>query len=212
MQRIKMPEILVVSRKKLFLDDYFEGFRKARDINFGDEYEKRIQRNYVFKEREKIEKNPDYKQPIPYVIIFNPKIKKVFSFQRAKKDKDYGEKRLQGKWSFGIGGHRERKDAVPPHPIRRAMLREAEEEVGEVNWQRYRNFGYINDDSDDVGKVHFGIVYLMETHNKIIRPKDREIFQGKLRGIRELEKIIETKDVEEWSKIAFKPLKEYLKC
>ena len=69
----------------------------------------------------------------------------------------------------------------------------------------------INDDSNDVGKVHFGVLYVVETNSEIVTPKDSEIDNGRLRTIDELEKICSSSDfaVEEWSRISLEPLKQY---
>jgi len=159
-----------------------------------------------------LENNPKYKQPIVYCIIVNPSLRQVFVYQRSKQDKRYHEKRLKGRWSFGIGGHVEKLDIEKGHPILVSMLRELKEEVeipGSVN---PKLLGYINDDKDEVGKVHFGVLYVIETDSAIITPKDPEIGNGRLRTINELDKICSSSRfiVERWSRISFKPLKLYL--
>ena len=109
--------IMVVKRDLLFLEDYFHGF-KPNTVNF----ESRILKNYEYMKRGLAEDDPNYKQPIAYNIIINPEIEKVFVYQRSPDDKRYGEKRLQGKWSFGIGGHIEKIDSK--NPIKESMLKE----------------------------------------------------------------------------------------
>ena len=71
--------------------------------------------------------------------------------------------------------------------------------------------GYINDDSDSIGKVHFGILYLLEI-NGTVQLKSPEFKKGKLLHINELEKICSSQnyEIENWSKIALEPLKKYL--
>jgi len=184
-----MPEILVIPRAKLFENDYFQGFKKEGN------FEEIILKNSVYMERSKAENNPDYKQPIAYSVIYNPFTKQFFSFQRAKKDKDYGEKRLQGKWSLGIGGHIEKYDSE--NPIINSMMRELEEEVEMQSFKEHL-FGYINNDSDDIGKVHFGIVYVIET-NADVRQKAAEIMNGNFRTLAKL--ITKRKNMEKWSQI-----------
>ena len=196
--------IMVVKRDLLFLEDYFHGF-KPNTVNF----ESRILKNYEYMKRGLAEDDPNYKQPIAYNIIINPEIEKVFVYQRSPDDKRYGEKRLQGKWSFGIGGHIEKIDSK--NPIKESMLREINEEIRIPIGFNERILGYINDDTNSVGKVHFGILYIVETDAKEIIPKDKEIKEGKFRSLEEIAKIIGSEDynLEKWSEISFRPLKEF---
>lgn len=209
--------ILVVEKNALFGDDFFEGFRAHDKVD----YESRILANLKIMRRGNTsenlnhpegnaEMNPNYKQPIGYILIVNPQIKKVFAYQRAVKDEHYGEKRLQRKWSWGIGGHIEAKDSKG-NPLRESMLREMDEEVHiDGTILRTRILGYINDESNSVGQVHFGIVYLAEI-NGIAKPKDKEMAQGEMLSLSELEQICSLKEssVENWSKILLIPLKNY---
>ena len=201
--------IMVIEREKLFGNDYFEGFKPNGEIN----YESRILANFTFKKRGLVEKDPSYKQPIAYCVIVNPVLKKVFAYQRSAQDARYSEKRLQGKWSVGLGGHIEKFESHNRNPIYASMLRELSEEVEGLGGSiKPRVLGYINDDSDDVGKVHFGILYIVETADEI-KPKDAEIREGRLREMEELEKMLASSAVfrfEEWSRIAFAAAKRHL--
>lgn len=215
--------IIVVKRDVLFGDgkNYFEGFRPAEEID----YESRILSNFEIMRRGSTsesanhpegnaELNPEYKQPIGYTILFNPNLKKVFAYQRSSKDKEYGEKRLQGKWSWGFGGHIEPFDTENGNPIRESMLREVTHEEVEIfgNIQEPKVMGYINDDKDSVGRVHFGILYGLSIDGEQIKPKDPEIARVKLSSLNELEKMCSTFgiQVEDWSKIALEPLSKLL--
>jgi len=203
-------QIIVVNRSPLFRNgDYFHGFRKHGVVD----YESRILQHFKIMRRGDAEKDPSHKQPISYTLIISQKTKQVFAYQRSSNDKEYGEKRLQGKWSWGIGGHIEPHDTPDKNPIRKSMLRELQEEI-EISEAitGTKVLGYINDDTNDVGQVHFGILYLVETNAELITPKDPEVAIGRLMTLGELEKISSSPDctVETWSQIALQPLKEYL--
>jgi len=201
-------EIMVVNNQKLFsrTKDRFEGFRSHSETDF----ETKILSNFSFMKRALAEKSYEHKQPIGYVLIINPKAKKIFSYQRSSKDSQYKEKRLQGKWSWGVGGHIEKFDAKNINPIKISMLREIEEEVDVGKIKNIRVLGYVNNEKDDVSKVHFGILYLLETDSENIKPKGIEFDEGRLRTIKELEEIANSGvAVEEWSKIALEPIKKY---
>ena len=63
-----------------------------------------------------------------------------------------------------------------------------------------------------VNAVHFGILYIIETDSTEINPNNNEMKGGRLVSLKELEEIISAPDavVEDWSKIALTPLKDYL--
>lgn len=200
-------QILVVERDTLFSEDYFKGFKN----HFDKDYESIILSNIKSMRRGDAEIDPTYKQPIGYMLIVNPKEKKVFAYQRSSEDKNYGEKRLQGKWSWGVGGHIEAYELKEENPIKESMKRELSEEIEILgNVLNTKVLGYINYDGDEVSKAHFGILYLTEIDGDA-RPKSAEMFVGKLVDINELEKICNSKDceVEAWSRISLEPLKKY---
>ena len=163
------------------------------------------------------ETNPNFKQPIGYAIVVNPITKQVFAYQRSAKDNEYGEKRLQGKWSWGFGGHIEPSDTKNGNPIRESVLREVTQEelefFGTVREPKEPFvLGYINDDTNDVGKVHFGILYLLNTDTLNVRQRDSEIAKLDLRGLSGLEELCADPsiEVETWSRIALEPLRKLL--
>ncbi len=201
--------IMVINKKDLFKKDYFEGFKPHNEKDF----ESRILKNFKWLPRKDVENNTNYKQPIAYAVILNDELRTVFSYQRALEDKKYSEKRLQGKFSIGIGGHINKIDRKSKNVILTSFKRELKEEIDIIGKiKKIEPLGYINNDSDDVGKVHFGILYLLKTNARIIIPGS-EIKRGNLKTINELEKICSDHKykVEEWTKIAFNPLKEYVK-
>jgi len=116
-----------------------------------------IPENLLWIPRNIAEKSPEYKQVIPYCVITCAN--KTFSYRRNKKG---NESRLHNMKSIGIGGHIEQSDLDNVDDLyNSAMWREIDEEIalnkGLVKSNKI--IGIINDDSDDVGKVHFGIVH-----------------------------------------------------
>ena len=201
-------KIMVVDRVLLFADEYFQGFSPADVID----YEKTILDNYHYEKRKVAENNPDLKQPIAYCLIVNPKIKKVFAYQRSQDQKEYTERRLQGKWSWGIGGHIDKIDLEDDNPIHASLKREIAEEIIIERDFNPKIIGYINDDETPVGQVHFGILYLIEIESEKIEPNDSEIARGAFMTIEELEELSFSPEitVEEWSLIALSPLRGIL--
>lgn len=198
-------EIMVISTKKLFGKDYFQKFLKQDGINF----EEKILKNFGYMKRGLAENNPNFKQPIAYVIVVNKKTKRVFAYQRSV-DASYTEKRLRGKWSWGVGGHIEKFDGKSKNPILASLERELKEELNIDTEIKPKVLGYINDDSNDVGKVHFGILYLVEVEQSTVQLRGTEAQQSGMFTVSELENICNSEGiiVEDWSKIALPILKE----
>jgi predicted NUDIX family phosphoesterase len=196
-------QIMAIKRSDLFKNNHFEGFLNPNNVNF----ENRILSKYVYKKRGLLENDPNYKQPIVYTIVINPKIKKIFTFQRG--NKNYNESRLKEKWSFGVGGHIDLVDEQG-NPIHNSLSRELKEEINLISLNKPILAGYINTEENEVDKVHFGILYIIKTDLEELQPTDAEMQQGKLITINQLEQIYEQENMEEWSKISFPFLKEYL--
>ena len=106
-----------------------------------------------------------YKQLIPYVLVVcNDKI------LRYRRGKGGQETRLHGLYSVGIGGHISEEDnglfsnALGYHE---GMRRELMEEVA-IDEMKEAAVAVINDDSTEVGYVHFGVVHIMHAANEKI--------------------------------------------
>lgn len=118
--------------------------------------------NLRYVDREPAETDPSVKQLIPYCVLMRPS-GRVFAYRRTKKG---GESRLHDKWSVGIGGHIEPVDGeqVSWDTYYRGMAREVEEEVGlklHSGGIRDSVAGLLYDNSDEVGRVHFGVVHFL---------------------------------------------------
>ncbi len=202
-------KVMVVPREKLFPEGPFSGFISADGIDYGS----RILSSYQYMERGRAEEDDRFKQPIGYALLYNPRKKLVFAYLRSSKDGEYPEKRLQGKWSWGLGGHIEEDDASDEDPVRYSMLREIAEETGIPELGRPEIMGYINDDSDPVGRVHFGVLCLIETAIEDISPISPELAGGKMLPLSELRGLCSDPEVtvEEWSRFALEALENHLK-
>lgn len=130
-----------------------------------------------FMDRNLAETDPNFKQVIPYVVLrykdpehFDPE---YLVFRRGKTG---GEGRLHGKYSLGVAGHITDEDGpTPSEAFYQGMIREIEEEF-EVELDMSSSSPYpdfvINDDSDEVGKVHFGLVYIIDVASPFGKPKE----------------------------------------
>ena len=192
MEKEYIEKILVVPREKLFESIFFEGFEREKIIY----YLERIGKYSIFMKRFLVENDPNYKQIIPYLII---KFKnKYFMFQRFPVGV---EDRLFHKYSVGIGGHINEKDVKKNRDlINSGLEREFGEELIYNKKLSYKVVGLINDDFDEVGKVHFGIVYLVEIETPEIRVRENSKMEGRLVN---KEDLLKYKDkMERWSQIS----------
>ena len=199
-------EALVVDRNVLFEDGVFHGFLKASN----KDYISVILNNHRYHPRgDELENNPSLQQVIPYVWIVDSKNQRVFAYKRAA-GTNYKERRLRNKWSCGLGGHIERIDSH--NPIMAAMMRELQEEVKMPSYPAPRIVGYVKNDDDEVGKVHFGVVAVVDTEGPVTKG-DEEMAHGRLHTLPELEALFaDTKnnEVETWTRISWPFIKDYL--
>src|SRR6516162_8986457 len=113
--------------------------------------------NTTYINRSEAELDRRYKQLLPYVLIIcNDRI------LRYRRGKGGGEKRLHGFYSVGIGGHISDVDIelFSKAGYQEGMRRELMEEVAIEN-DKDAAVAAINDDSTDVGHVHFGVVHVL---------------------------------------------------
>jgi predicted NUDIX family phosphoesterase len=201
MDKMDLP-VMVVNRDVLFSEKYFEGFLPAKEYN----YEARILANYEYIRRGDAEEDFTKKQPIGYAVIWNPIKKKVFVYTRSKDLKNYSEKRLSGKVTCGVGGHIDKIDEVG-NPITESMLRELSEEVNITGKKNMKILGYVNMEDTAVNKVHFAILFLVETTGDVT-PRGKEMAKGQMISLEELNSMCSSSEfeVEGWTKTAVNAL------
>jgi predicted NUDIX family phosphoesterase len=115
--------------------------------------------------RSAAEQDKRYKQLIPYVLIVcNDKI------LRYRRGKGGQETRLHGLYSVGIGGHISEEDHglfSKDRGYQEGMRRELMEEVA-IDAVNEPALAAINDDSTEVGLVHFGVVHLVRVPDESV--------------------------------------------
>lgn len=133
---------------------------------------------FEFVKRIDAENDSSYKQIIPYIIIQTKDHLKTAIYQRQG-----SEQRLHDLWSFGIGGHinpvdvKTQKDSFKQILIA-GMERELSEEFDQMPESSSPEFiGVISEDITDVGKVHLGAVFKIETNNPEKFLPGEELFQ-----------------------------------
>ena len=168
-------QILVVKRDALFDGETnaFNGFI-SKDDNRYKEIVKTFG-GFDVKRRGDMEEDPGYKQLISYCIITNDDETLVY-----KRLEGGGDARLHGLLSLGVGGHMNdvETEADIDGKLRVNAARELEEEVG-LSSDDVKNIeihGLINDDDNEVGKVHIGLVLKIDVEKeKVINNEEDTI-------------------------------------
>lgn len=112
----------------------------------------------LYLNRSEAEQDKRYKQLIPYVLILCHD--RILRYRRGKGGQ---ETRLHGLFSVGIGGHIADEDDTlfsTQRGYHDGMRRELKEEV-DIEAANEAAVAVINDDSTEVGFVHFGVVHVL---------------------------------------------------
>jgi predicted NUDIX family phosphoesterase len=157
--------------------------------------------NIVYLNRSEAELDKRYKQLIPYVLILcNDRI------LRYRRGKGGGETRLHGLYSVGVGGHISEEDhglfsSGPGY--QEGMRRELMEEVA-IEETKDAAVALINDDSTEVGQVHFGVVHIMHVADEKIVGRRSGIASPEFAPIAEAVK--DLAGYESWSRFCLEQL------
>ena len=154
--------------------------------------------NNFFMLRDLAEEDPSHKQIIPYAIFHHGG--RFLHYVRGKKS---GEQRLAAKGSIGIGGHINTEDAQAASLERDTYMtgvdREMNEELVIDSNYTQRIVALINDDSNEVGRVHLGVVHLFELESPDVSPNEAAITDLEFLSHDELKSRRE--QLETWSQI-----------
>jgi predicted NUDIX family phosphoesterase len=202
-------QVLVVPTELFHRLGHFQGFSTDIDRYLG---ELLSPRNTNYRPRGEMEADPSFKQLIPYVIFTTRAADGgllVFQYTRGK---GQGEARLHSKRSVGVGGHisiddRTSDDAVP---YAEGMRRELEEEVTIRCPYTERCVGLINDDETPVGRVHLGVVHLVELDRPAIEPREADLLDCGFLPIAEL--LADLSRFETWSQYCLQALFDEESC
>ena len=203
-------EVMVVANSALF-----DGIPRESKVYSTEEadFESKILKNFEFMIRGEAEENRDYKQPITYAIVLNEH-KQVFVYIRGWADSAAGDTRLHEKLSIWVGGHLEREEEESENPLRDCLEREMEEEIAlkETHITDIFPIGYINDDRNDVGEVHLGVVYVIRTEGFQPSMKDGELAQGEFMDYTTLTSLSKSGkyDVETWTQLLEPVVEKYI--
>ncbi len=160
-----------------------------------------------FMDRALAEDSPEYKQLIAYAIFRYGD--QILAYARTKKG---GESRLHDKLSVGIGGHINPIDGIAESmdTYLSGVEREIREEVQFAGDCQQQLFALINDDSNEVGQVHLGVVHLFELSSPEIRPNEAALTDMGFYSLDELNGTLYER-LESWSQICVRALRDQAK-
>ncbi|HET9849014.1 MAG TPA: hypothetical protein VFR68_10715 [Candidatus Dormibacteraeota bacterium] len=186
-------DVLVVPRDVLFGGQEWRGFRD-RDL---EELLSRIRTSYRFRPRRDVEEDPSEPQIIPYVVFRHED--RYFLTHRLRRS---SERRLRHLYSLGVGGHINPEDlAGSADPIEAGLRREWEEEVVYQGRFSTRLLGAINDQTTPVGRVHVGLIFLVEGDRPDISIREVDKLAGALFELDAMRSYY--LDMESWSQLIF---------
>lgn len=202
--------IIVVPRKELFEDELFTFQGTESRQKYVTWLMNNINNHYTTMRRgsrdekdvpvsQNAELNFDYKQPIPYIVI-----RRGNQFFVTERLKGGGEARLHGKLSMGAGGHMNPLDKRYPFSklLEVNTQRELEEELEITGEIKIKPIGLINDDSDEVGRVHIGILGIIDLkESDEVRVRETDQLAGYWMTLEDLRKEDIYNRLENWSKI-----------
>jgi len=157
--------------------------------------------NLVYRNRSEAELDKAFKQLIPYVLLISDN--KILRYRRGKGGQ---ETRLHGLYSVGVGGHISDEDhgLFSTHAgYQDGMRRELMEEVA-VSETNAPAVAVINDDSTDVGQVHFGVVHVMRVASEAVAGRRSGIVAPEF--IPTADAVSKASEYESWSRFCLEKL------
>lgn len=159
-----------------------------------------------YRPRSEMEKDPSFKQLIPYVVMqwTDPAdgLARIFTYTRGGGS---GETRLHAKRSIGVGGHISSEDAGGSEdPYTMGMRRELEEEVSIDCPYVDQREGLLYDDSNEVGRVHLGVVHRFVLDRPEVSSNEADLAEGEFLTVEELRSQFDR--LETWSQLCLNAL------
>ena len=187
-----VERVLVLPRDRVPGDCDFTGIRAADPTTLSDL--RAVIASYgSFMDRPLAEESPAFKQLIPYVVVRDGPLTLLMERTDAG-----GDPRLHRKASVGVGGHINPVDDGPD-PLAAGLHREWAEELV-TDWvPDFRLVGLLNDDSNPVGSVHLGVVFVVEADGRPVGVRERDKLTARLVTDDELRAA--TDRMETWSRL-----------
>jgi predicted NUDIX family phosphoesterase len=148
-----------------------------------------------FEPRDAMERDPNHKQIIPYLVLRDGA--RYFLMRRTRAG---GDARLFDRWSIGVGGHLNPGD----EDLLGGLRREWREELDADFEPEFEPFALLNDDTTDVGAVHLGVVFLADAAGRPVGVRETDKLSGSFAEPAEVAAVAD--HLETWSRLIFHAL------
>jgi predicted NUDIX family phosphoesterase len=145
-----------------------------------------------FEPRAAMERDPSFKQVIPYLVLRDRG--RYFLMRRTRAG---GDERLHERFSIGVGGHLNPGDV----DLAGGLAREWSEELAADFVPDFALLGLLNDDETEVGRVHLGVVYLAEAAGRSVAVRETNKLEGSFVAPAALLAVYDR--MESWSQLVF---------
>jgi predicted NUDIX family phosphoesterase len=157
--------VLVVPRNRIMDPHGWRGIRRAGAAGHLDV----IAAEGRFEPRAVMERDPRFKQVIPYLVLRDGE--RYFLMRRTRAG---GDARLHDRFSIGVGGHLNPGD----QDVAGGLAREWAEELAAGFVPEFHLLGLLNDDTTEVGSVHLGVVFLADAGGRAVRVRETDKLEG----------------------------------
>lgn len=181
-------QVLVVPRERLMGGSGWRGVLSPG----AEPYLDAIAEAGRFEPRAAMERDPRFKQVIPYLVLRDRG--RYFLMRRTRAGAD---DRLHDRFSIGVGGHLNPGDV----DLAGGLTREWAEELEAAFVPEFRLLGLLNDDETEVGRVHLGVVYLAEAAGRPVTVRETEKLEGRFAAPAALLAVYDR--METWSQLVF---------
>ena len=151
-----------------------------------------LERDGRYERRDRMERDPSFKQVIPYLVLRDGE--RYFLMRRTAAG---GDARLHGRYSIGVGGHLNPGD----RGLLGGLRREWDEELVADFVPAFRLVALLNDDTTEVGAVHIGAVYVADAAGRRVIIRETDKLSGAFVPPAEVEAVAD--GLETWSRLVF---------
>jgi predicted NUDIX family phosphoesterase len=186
------PELVYVVPRTAVMDG--TGWRGVRTSRLPELLEA-IEHGGRYELRDAMERDPAFKQVIPYLVLRDGE--RYFLMRRTRGGRD---ERLHDRYSIGVGGHLNPGDGG----LDGALRREWAEELDAEFVPEFQLVGVLNDDTTDVGSVHLGVVYVADAAGRPVAIRETDKLTGQFVVPAAVAAV--AADLETWSQLVFEQL------
>ena len=154
-----------------------------------------LERDGRYERRDEMERDPSFKQVIPYLVLRDRE--RFFLMQRTAAG---GDSRLHGRYSIGVGGHLNPGDGG----VLGGLRREWSEELIADFVPDFELVGLLNDDTTEVGAVHLGAVYVADAGGRPVAIRETDKLTGSFVEAHDVAAVADR--LETWSSLVFESL------